>query len=51
MEDLRCPNFLFTLSRTNNEAQYRFHHTTTNYDKYDKSNAISDKVIIHAVYC
>lgn len=24
--------------------------TTTNYDKYDKNNSVSDKVIIHAVY-
>ncbi|KAL7399171.1 hypothetical protein ABVT39_020950 [Epinephelus coioides] len=55
MEDLKCQNLPISLStttsRANTEAQYRFHHTTSNYDKYDKNNAVSDKVIIHAVYC
>ena len=53
MEDLKCQNLSLstTISRANSETQYRFHHTTSNYDKYDKNDAISDKVIIHAVYC
>lgn len=54
MEDLKCQNLRISLStmisRTNTETRYRFHHTAANHDKYDKNNAVSDKVIIHAVY-